>query len=241
MDAAASPPAVRLTALGDGLGLSHAGNAAVEEAFELGVLSCATLAPVGPWLAEAAELLRDYPHWPVGLLLTLGCRAEGARWGPLAGAAAVPSLVRPTGDFWPELPATATEADVERELRAQAERARAWGVAPRFLSYDGAAHPAVETALSRLAAEAGVPVWPTPGQPQPLALPDVPPGQLTEAVCAALAALTAGEYLWRTRPSQAAPEAWALWGEDEAERRAAELRTLTSPAVRSALRERGIG
>src|SRR5438045_2619303 len=103
MGPAAPAPAIRLAVLGDGLGLSHAGNCAIEEAFELGVLTCATLAPAGPWLAEAAGLLRDYPHWPVGLLLALECRSAGARWGPVAGAAAVPSLVRPTGDFGPEL------------------------------------------------------------------------------------------------------------------------------------------
>jgi predicted glycoside hydrolase/deacetylase ChbG (UPF0249 family) len=226
---------VSLTALADGLGLSHAGNAAIEEAFEVGVLSCATLATIGPWLPEAVELLRDYPHWRIGLLLTLECRAVGARWGPLAGAAAVPSLVRPTGDFAPDLPATATEADVERELRAQAERARAWGVTPAFLSYDGPRPPAVEAVLPRLAAETGVPLWPTPDEPRPLPLPEAAPRQFVAAVCAALASLPPGEYVWRTRPSQATPESWALWGEAEAERQAAELRALTSPAVRRAV------
>src|SRR5919201_2124624 len=117
----------------DGFGLYHAANQAVCEAFETGLLTCASLAVVMPWAAEAAALARAHPGWEIGLQLVLTCSGAGCRWGPLAGAGTVPSLVEPTGTFAPVVPAGARAEEIEQELRAQVDRARAWGLIPAYL------------------------------------------------------------------------------------------------------------
>src|SRR2546421_3521077 len=96
---------VQLIVWAQGLGLGHSVNQAIEEAFETGVLTCASVLAPGPWLAEAAALVRQYPEWEIGLQLSLTCETIGCRWGPVAGADKVPSLVESTGTFPQSLPA----------------------------------------------------------------------------------------------------------------------------------------
>jgi predicted glycoside hydrolase/deacetylase ChbG (UPF0249 family) len=224
---------------GDNFGLSHAANQAVEEAFETGILTCASLAVVGPWVAEAAALSHGHPEWEVGLQLLLHCLPGGCRWGPVAGPAVVPSLVDATGQFPPAVAATATAEDVDRELAAQLERARAWGLQPAYVEYTGSPHPAVAPALHRLSEHFGVPAGMTSWDIQPLPLP---PGPLSAAVLLdTLAALSVGAYLWVTHPAHDAPESWALWGEDETPRsQQIETDLLCDASVRAGLDERGI-
>src|SRR5437868_12631252 len=80
---------------GDDFGLCHAANQAICEAFETGLLTCASLLVTTPWLAEAVTLAQGHAEWELGLQLTLHCPTAGYRWGPVLGAAAVPSLVEP--------------------------------------------------------------------------------------------------------------------------------------------------
>src|SRR5437763_12781332 len=127
--------AICLIVRADDFGLCHAANQAIEEGFEAGLLTCASLAVACPWVAEAAALARAYPEWEIGLQLLLSCPVRGCRWGPVAGPAAVPSLVDATGAFCPQLAAGARAEEIGREWEAQVERARAWGIAPAYLEY----------------------------------------------------------------------------------------------------------
>jgi hypothetical protein len=239
-------PPTYLIVRADDFGLCHAVNQAVLEAFETGVLTCASLAVVGPWVAEVASLARDHPEWEIGLQLSLTCDTRGCRWGPVAGAAAVPALVDPAGTFMPRLPADVDAEAVRHELDAQADRARRWGISPAYLEYAGPEHPAVSATLPRLSERLGVPVWASARGIRRLELSETAPGThpaeqtRIDALCAALRALSPGGHLWATRPAHDSPEAWGLWPEEEVRSRQADASALCSAEVRTTLRECGI-
>lgn len=230
----------------DDFGVCHAANQAIGEAFETGLLSCASLSITGPWVAEAVEMMREHPEWEIGLQLSLSCNTRGCRWGPIAGSPSVPSLAEPTGNFFPTLPATATSQDIEKELESQIERARAWEIKPAYLEYPGEPHPAVDLILHQLNERTGVPARMTAWGIQPLAVP-LPsaasgPRELARetAMLEVLAALTPGVYLWAAQPANDSPESWALWSSDAARDRQADAVALASPRVRALIEKRGI-
>src|SRR5205823_11997966 len=128
--------AISLIVRADDFGLCHAANQAVCEAFETGLLTCASLVVNTPWMAEAVKLAHEYPEWEIGLQLLLSSPTGGYRWGPVSGAPTVPSLVEPAGTFPPSLSDAAQPHDITRELEAQVERAQACGIRPAYLVYD---------------------------------------------------------------------------------------------------------
>jgi predicted glycoside hydrolase/deacetylase ChbG (UPF0249 family) len=229
--------AISLIVRGDDLGLCHASNQAVCEAFETGLLTCASLVVVTPWLAEAVKLAHAYSEWEIGLQLVLGCPTDGYRWGPVCGARTVPSLVEPAGTFPPFLSDAARPEDIARELDAQVERMHACGIRPAYLVYDGADHPLVAAALQQLSERLGVPAWMTAWGVQPFTLPEPRASAFQEA----LATLKPGTYLWLTHPANASPETWSLWADPEtASLRNAQSRALCSPEIRALLEQRGV-
>ncbi|MFF2354743.1 ChbG/HpnK family deacetylase [Kitasatospora sp. NPDC058115] len=139
------PPGTRLLLLNcDDFGLNEDVNLAVVEAVEHGVAASCSLMTGCPGSAHALRLLRERPGLPFGIHLTLVCDTEapGHRWGPLAPAAAVPSLLDPAGRLFPATPdgrarllARARTADVEREFRAQIEAATGPGLDPTHLDF----------------------------------------------------------------------------------------------------------
>ena len=115
----------------DDIGMCHAANVGAFEALDRGPATCGSLMVPCPWFREAADLARARPDVDLGVHLTLTCEWPHYRWGPCAGASAVPSLVDAEG----YLPRTAQAAvargrpaEVETELRAQIERALAAGI-----------------------------------------------------------------------------------------------------------------
>jgi chitin disaccharide deacetylase len=232
---------ISLIIRGDDFGLCQAVNQAIWEAFETGVLTCASLAVTGPWVAEAAGLARDHPEWEIGLQLVLTCEGAGCRWGPVAGAQAVPSLVDATGQFPPQLSPSAAADDLGRELQAQVERAHAWGLSPAYLEYSGEAPPAVDEILHGLSEHLGVAARMTTWGLQPL----VPSADLQPSsepsVLEVLKSLSPGVYLWVTHPAQETPETWGLWADEKVARsRQADLTALCHPAVAAVIQQRGI-
>jgi hypothetical protein len=223
---------------GDDFGLCHAANQAIWEGFETGVLTCASLVVPGPWIAEAAALVHDYPEWEVGLQLVLYCDGSGCRWGPVAGPAAVPSLVDATGAFVGRLAATAAANEINRELDAQFDRARAWGVTPAYVVYRGEPHPGVEEALHRLSERTGIPAgvagW---GLASVLDRHDGP----RDDALGYLSGLAPGVHLWVTQPAQDSPETWALWADDaQTRRRHADALAICAPEILGQIRQRSI-
>jgi hypothetical protein len=115
----------------DDIGMCHAANVGAFEALRDGPATCGSIMVPCPWFEEAAGIARENPHFDLGVHLTLNAEWEHYRWGPVAGATAVPTLVDAQGC----LPRTSLEvvqrakpAEVALELRAQVEKALAAGI-----------------------------------------------------------------------------------------------------------------
>jgi predicted glycoside hydrolase/deacetylase ChbG (UPF0249 family) len=116
----------------DDVAETHAVNAATFQAVESGAVNSASIMVPCPWFPEAADYARSHPEADFGLHLTLTSERVYYRWGPVAARNDVPSLVDSNGYFhhdWDQHPRI-DPRDVETELRAQIERARAMGVRP---------------------------------------------------------------------------------------------------------------
>jgi chitin disaccharide deacetylase len=120
-------PEARLVILScDDLGSCHAANVGVYRAIRDGVATCASLMVPAPWAGHAAAL--SLPGDDLGVHLTLNAEHECYRWGPITHAPSLQSgqggFPRTLEDLWEH----ADHAEVLRELRAQIERALAWGL-----------------------------------------------------------------------------------------------------------------
>ena len=128
----------------DDLGVAHSENQASFEALFTGAVNSASIMAPCPWLAEVASFARGMPKMDLGMHLTLTSEWKFLKWGPVASRDSVSSLVDEFGYFYPDCDAMAAKAkpeEVERELRAQIERARAMGINPtHFDSHMGCLH-----------------------------------------------------------------------------------------------------
>ncbi len=110
----------------DDLGSCHAANVGVYRSIREGVATCASLMVPAPWARHAAAEYQ--PTDDIGVHLTLNAEHEAYRWGPITHA---PSLLSGEGGFPRNLADLWEHADpdeVYRELKAQVERALAWGI-----------------------------------------------------------------------------------------------------------------
>jgi predicted glycoside hydrolase/deacetylase ChbG (UPF0249 family) len=117
----------------DDLAFSHSVDAASFDALDSGAVSSASIMVPTPWIAEVAAYARAHPNADLGLHLTLTSEWETYRWGSVESADKVPSLLDSAGTFPREVSPVAVRAkppEVERELRAQIERAFALGIRP---------------------------------------------------------------------------------------------------------------
>src|SRR5918992_5811964 len=117
----------------DDLGVAHSVNAATFDALDRGAISSASVMVPTPWMTEVAAYARAHPNADLGLHLTLTSEWETYRWGSVESKDKVPSLLDSVGTFPSEerrVAATAKPLEVEREIRAQIERALALGIRP---------------------------------------------------------------------------------------------------------------
>ena len=117
----------------DDLGVAHSENAASFDAFEKGNINSASIMIPTPWVTEVAEYAKKHPDADLGLHLTLTSEWETYRWGSTASRDQVPSLHDADGTLPRATRTVATRAkldEVERELRAQVDRAYAIGIKP---------------------------------------------------------------------------------------------------------------
>jgi chitin disaccharide deacetylase len=120
----------------DDLGMAHSVNAASTKALETGLVSSASIMVPCPWFAEIAAYARRHAGADLGLHLTLTSEWASYRWGPVLSKERVPSLLNKDGYLYPLEDEAAAAIDVreaEAEVRAQIERARAFGVEPTHL------------------------------------------------------------------------------------------------------------
>lgn len=143
--------------------MSHSVNVALRRLIESGVpVSISVMFPT-PWYQETVELLKGYPNVSVGIHLTLNSEWRNYRWGPVLGRTAVPSLVDADGYFFPTSEALYRNQpkldEVERELRAQIERATKSGLRIDYVDYHMGTvsrYPEFRAIAERLAAEFGL-------------------------------------------------------------------------------------
>ncbi|WP_240410094.1 polysaccharide deacetylase family protein [Flavisolibacter nicotianae] len=120
----------------DDAGMSYDSNEGAVAALTKGVAtSCSVMMPC-PWVPAFLRFLKEHPSIDAGLHLTLTSEWKDYRWGPLAGKPAVPGLVDTAGDFWASVEEVAEHAsaeEVDKEMRAQLQRAERMGFQPTHL------------------------------------------------------------------------------------------------------------
>jgi chitin disaccharide deacetylase len=131
------PPNSKLLIIhADDLAVAHSADDASFAALESGAVTSASVLVPCPWLPEVADWFKAHPDADLGIHLTLTSEWKDYRWGPVAPHDQVASLLNPDGYFWPDvIPVVkhATPGEVEREIRAQIERAIAMGIHPTHL------------------------------------------------------------------------------------------------------------
>ena len=120
----------------DDMGLSQATNSAVIEAFQKGGISSGSIMVPCPWFPEIAEFAKNNSRFDIGLHLTLTSEWDNYFFGGVSPATSIPNLLNSKGYFYPsveEFAKHANSAEVEKEIRAQIERALAFGIKPTHL------------------------------------------------------------------------------------------------------------
>ena len=120
----------------DDLGMAHSVNVATIKAFESGLVNSGSIMVPCPWLSEIATYARANPQADLGLHLTLTSEWTNFRWGPVSSKDRVSSLLDKDGYFYLTETDAAAHADpkqVEIEIMAQIEKARALGIQPTHL------------------------------------------------------------------------------------------------------------
>lgn len=120
----------------DDVGMSYDSNEGAIDAMTKGVAtSCSVMMPC-PWVPAFIHYLKDHPDVDAGLHLTLTSEWSEYRWASVAGKTQVPGLTDKEGALWPgvaEVSQHASADEVEKEIRAQLDRAKTLGFEPTHL------------------------------------------------------------------------------------------------------------
>lgn len=126
------PASARLLVIhADDFGMSHTVNSAISQALENHWVTSASILVPCPWFPEVARWAKAHPDADLGIHLALNSEWNDFRWGPVAPKDKVPSLLDVQGYLpldTPEVQQKAKMPEVETELRAQVERAQAFGI-----------------------------------------------------------------------------------------------------------------
>lgn len=117
----------------DDIGVSHAENVATFQAMEKGSVNSASILVPCPWFPEVAAYAKAHPEADLGIHLALTSEWKYYKWGPVMPHDEVSSLKNPDGYFYDnsqDVVSHASIAEVEKELRAQIDRAIAAGIDP---------------------------------------------------------------------------------------------------------------
>ena len=148
----------------DDLGMSHSENAATFYAMEHGSVTSASIMMPTPWVTEAANYQHSHPTVDFGLHLTLTSEWNFLKWGSVASKSDVRGLMNKNGFFFSTVDSvyrSASPEEVEKELRAQIEKAKQLGIDfTHFDSHMGTlfARPDYLRILVKLGREYKVPV-----------------------------------------------------------------------------------
>jgi len=235
-------------------GMSHSVNMALERLMDSGIPVSVSVMFACPWYQETVEILKRHPNVAVGVHLTLNSEWKNYRWGPVSGRGTVPSLVDDDGYFFATSEALHNHhpdlGEVEKELRAQIERARRTGLEIDYVDYHMGTvrqYPEFRAIAERIAHEYGLGMsqyfGETRGNPQY----DAPPSQKTDSVLAYVNRLHTGLNLLVTHVGIDNEELGALLDMNTdgglpamSKNRQGELDAITSPRVREALAARNV-
>ena len=120
----------------DDIGMSHSVNTASIEAFKHNMVTSGSIMVPCPWFPEIADYAKQHPELDLGIHLTLTSEWKYLRWRPVAPIDKVPGLLDEQGFMWKSERQTAMKAtpqEIETELRAQIDRAIAFGIKPTHL------------------------------------------------------------------------------------------------------------
>jgi predicted glycoside hydrolase/deacetylase ChbG (UPF0249 family) len=250
---AAAAPVYLIIRADDG-GMSHSVNMALERLIESGLpVSVSVMFPT-PWWQETVEMLKRHPNVSVGIHLTLNSEWKNYQWGPVTGRSAVPTLVDSNGYFFSTSEALHNHhpdiREVERELRAQIERARKSGLKIDYVDFHMGTvsrYPEWSALAERLADEYHLGVsryfGETSGNPQY----DAPVPAKADSIIAMINRLQPGLNLLVTHVGIDNAELGALIDmntdgglPDMSKNRQGELDAITSQRVRDALAARNV-
>ena len=120
----------------DDAGMSYDSNIGTIRAIEEGVCNSFSVMMPCPWVPGMVKWIKENPDHDGGLHLTMTAEWDDYRWGPLAGKPQVPGLTDEEGCLWDNVPLVVQNAsadEVEKEIRAQLDRARTMGFEPTHL------------------------------------------------------------------------------------------------------------
>jgi predicted glycoside hydrolase/deacetylase ChbG (UPF0249 family) len=171
----------------DDLGLSHSTNMAVIKAFENNAITSGSIMVPCPWFPEIAAYAKDHPDLDIGIHFTLTAEWKFYKWSGVTPASEIPSLIAKDGYLNADLPPLifgARPDQVEKELRAQVNKARANGINPtHFDSHMGSifVNPALLRVAINVAREYKTPLFIPINEIKKIApalVKEIPPGMI---------------------------------------------------------------
>jgi chitin disaccharide deacetylase len=120
----------------DDLGVAHAENSATIAALEKGVINSASIMVPCPWFPEIAAYAKEHPDFDWGLHLTITSEWKYLKWDGVADSRKIPGLINEEGYFYESVEQVTRQGkakEVEKEIRAQVEKAISAGIRPTHL------------------------------------------------------------------------------------------------------------
>ena len=119
----------------DDYGMCHSANLAVADLFQKGGITSSTIMTPCCWAKEAGVWAAQHPEYAVGVHLTFTSEWGNYRWSPIARGDT--SSLRDSEDFMyhesDEFEKNCDIDQVEKEIRAQIERFKSFGVTPSHI------------------------------------------------------------------------------------------------------------
>ncbi len=149
----------------DDIGLAQSVNDATNEAFASGGITSGSIMVPCPWFIDFAESYKSHPDLDVGIHITLTSEWDYYKFGGILPSTEIPSLLDENGYFYPTTEEVGMHADpveAEKEIRAQIDRAIAYGIKPTHLdTHMGSvmAKPELVQIYMKLGKEYGLPVF----------------------------------------------------------------------------------
>ena len=147
----------------DDIGMcSEANEAVIPYLLNDQIQSASAMVPC-PWFNDIADWYKKHPEMDIGLHLTLTSEWKNYRWGPVSNPSSVPELIDPEGYLWRggiDVASRTPVAIIEKEVRAQIERAYKRGIKPGHIdTHMGTLYSKVEyaEAFFNIAMEYGIP------------------------------------------------------------------------------------